>query len=269
MPSPPSPSGNRDRLAAGDLCDPFRQRGGRVLRCQDALQAVRAADDLHTQPTRSVALELILGAGRRVRARLAGFGGARGRDSSPRSPVTFGIFLSIANEIPSRARNRRPKPDPNGHLDRLEPDAEGEAVAIRNAVRQQSDGDCHLEEAEGAGPQGERQRNVDDEEDQRGGRDRLIDLECSHGEVDGEELRRPAKQLEEAGRQRRARRMEDAQSAEPLMHQPPYSPEPVQRPDALAPWRQASATPASRSGRRSPSMISTAGGPTSDTRGRR
>ena len=111
-------------------------------------------------------------------------------------------------------------------------------MAIRNAVRQQSDGDCHLEEAEGAGPQRERQRDVDDEEDQRGGRDRLVDLERSHGEVHGEELRRPAKQLEEAGRQRRARRMEHAHPLQRLMHQPPYSPEPVQRAMTLAPLAQ-------------------------------
>ena len=95
------------------------------------------------------------------------------------------------------------QPDPDGRLDRLEPDPVGEAVWVAHAVREERESDRGLEQSDVSRPEREDGDDVHQHQHEGGGRKPEVDLERPEGRPHSEELRRPAHELEEEGGDRR------------------------------------------------------------------
>ena len=78
------------------------------------------------------------------------------------------------------------EPNPDHDLDGLDSDAGREAVRVADPVRQKRKGNTRLVETNRARPEREGESDIDDEQDERGGRDRLVDAEPFQSEPDGQ-----------------------------------------------------------------------------------
>ena len=120
--------------------------------------------------------------------------------SSISSSVSSSMSRSVAYERPSRARKNKPDADADRRLDRLQSDAERDALCLPDAVVHERQCDGGLHQPDVARPQREDRRDVDEHEHEPGGRERQVDAERLHRRPHGEELAEPAGVLEGGSR---------------------------------------------------------------------
>src|SRR5262249_23045688 len=114
--------------------------------------------------------------------------------------------------------------DSDRRLDGLQPDAESDAVRVRDAVADERDRNGDLHKAEVPGPEREDRRDVHQHEDEAGRREWKVDAERPHRGPDGEQLTEPAGELERPRLRRRDRRPHDGEPVACTREQPPDAP---------------------------------------------
>ena len=97
-------------------------------------------------------------------------------------------------------------------LDRLQPEAERDAVRVGDAVRDERDRDRDLDGADVPRPERDDRRHVHHQQDERGRRHALVDVERAHRRVDREQLADPSEHLEEDRARRRQRPVHDGEA---------------------------------------------------------
>ena len=151
-------------------------------------------------------------------------GSASGSSSSSGRGVRLGcdgILRSIANESPSCARKIRPIPTPTDASIAWRPKPNAMPDALGDAVLRERQRDRRLDEPDVPGPEREDRRDVHQHEHEAGGRQRRVDPERPHRDVDREQLEQPAEALEERGDRGGERRAEHAEPLPRHRHEPP------------------------------------------------
>ena len=98
---------------------------------------------------------------------------------------------------PLSGEHHEADPDADRHLDRLEHQPVGEAGAVRHAVLDERQRDGSLQEPDVPRPEGKDGRDVHQQQDEGGGRERDVEAERLGSGPHGEELQRPTDDLEQ------------------------------------------------------------------------
>ena len=137
----------------------------------------------------------------------------RARPADPDPPQSLSRHLGLVRRRhnaqhrerePSRARKSRPTPIPTDASIACSPKPYATPVLYADAVAGERRRDRDLHEPDVARPEREDGHDVHQQQDDAGGRQRRVDVERAHRGVDGEELARPADDLEEDRGPRRA-----------------------------------------------------------------